>query len=111
MHSVPIQQTTCAAASWKDEWTEVTDNRKLLDWAEEIRALCQPDQVYWCDGSREEYDSVMAQMAASGAAVQLNPELRSDSYLFRSHPSDVARVEDRTYIASRTREQAGPNNN
>lgn len=100
-----------AAASWKDEWTDMTNNRKLLDWTEEIRALCQPDQVFWCDGSREEYDSLMAQMVESGAAVRLNPELRPDSYLFRSHPSDVARVEDRTFIASRTREQAGPNNN
>jgi len=89
----------------------MTKNQKLLSWVEEMRAMCQPDQVVWCDGSKEEYDALMDQMVRSGAAVRLNPELRPGSYLFRSHPSDVARVEDRTFVAAATREEAGPNNN
>jgi len=89
----------------------MTQHKKLLAWVREIQDLCQPDSVYWCDGSQAEYDRLMEEMVASGAAIRLNPEKRPNSYLFRSHPSDVARVEDRTFIASRTREEAGPNNN
>ena len=89
----------------------MTNHKKLLAWVEEIRELCQPKDVHWCDGSKAEYDRLMDQMVQSGAAIRLNPDLRPDSYLFRSHPSDVARVEDRTFIASRTKEEAGPNNN
>jgi len=86
-------------------------NRKLNAWGEEIRELWQPDAVAWCDGSEEEYLRLLDGMVRKGAAVRLNQQLRPGCYLFRSHPSDVARVEDRTFVATRDREEAGPNNN
>ncbi len=89
----------------------MTSNTNLLNWIGEITRLCTPDSVHWCDGSEEEYQLLLDGMVASGAAVRLNQQLRPGCYLFRSHPSDVARVEDRTFIASPTREEAGPTNN
>lgn len=83
-------------------------HQKLLQWVEESAAMCQPDAIYWCDGSKEEYDRLMAQMVASDAAIPLK---RPNSFLFRSDPSDVARVEDRTYISYPDQEEAGPTNN
>ncbi len=84
-------------------------NKKLVQWVNEIKEMVTPDNVVWCDGSKAEYDAMIKIMVDAGAATPLKK--RPNSYLFRSHPSDVARVEDRTYIASRTQEEAGPTNN
>jgi phosphoenolpyruvate carboxykinase (GTP) len=86
-------------------------NKKLQEWIEDVARMCQPDQIYWCDGSQEENDRLFQEMVNSGMATPLNPRKRPGCYLFRSHPSDVARVENRTFIASKKQEDAGPTNN
>ncbi|MDR2712285.1 MAG: phosphoenolpyruvate carboxykinase (GTP) [Clostridiales bacterium] len=86
-------------------------NQTLNEWLKEIEELCQPDSVYLCDGSQEENDRLIQEMVDSGLAIPLNQEKRPGCYLFRSDPSDVARVENRTFIASKKEEDAGPTNN
>jgi phosphoenolpyruvate carboxykinase (GTP) len=89
----------------------MTNNQKLLNWVNEWAAICQPDNVYWCDGSEEENQRLLDEMVAAGSAVKLNEEKRPGSYYFQSDPSDVARVENRTFICTEKQEDAGPTNN
>jgi len=86
-------------------------NKRLQTWIEQMTSLCEPDQVIICDGSTEEYDRMWELLLESGSAKRLNEQLRPNSYLVRSDPVDVARVESRTYICTEEAVQAGPNNN
>ena len=88
----------------------MTRHQHLAEWVTHVAALCQPDQIRWCDGSPEEYQLMLRLMVQAGTAMRMDP-VRPNSIFVRSDPADVARVEDRTYICSVRKEDAGPTNN
>src|SRR4051794_35008208 len=89
----------------------LAQNTHLLRWVEKMADLCQPAAIHWIDGSKEEYDALCAQMVTGGTFIKLNPKKWPGCYLARSDAGDVARVEDRTFICSLSKEAAGPTNN
>ena len=91
--------------------SNLTKNKSLLAFVEDAVKLCKPTKVHWCDGSDEEYKHLCDELVKHGTFTKLNEKLRPGSYLARSHASDVARVEDRTYICTSKKEDAGPSNN
>jgi phosphoenolpyruvate carboxykinase (GTP) len=88
-----------------------TKNKKLLDWIDDVISMTKPDNVVFCDGSKSEYDSLASLLVEKGSATRLDPKKKPNCLLFRSDPSDVARVEDRTYISTKSKDDAGPTNN
>jgi phosphoenolpyruvate carboxykinase (GTP) len=110
MSSLPSHVETMIETNIEKKNTEAK-HKRLTAWVEEVAQLCTPDRVHWCDGSQEEYQAMLRLMVLTGTAIPLAEEKRPNSILVRSSPADVARVEDRTFICSRTQEDAGPTNN
>jgi len=104
--SSPVQKTIK-----RDSAAPLSTNIHLLNWVEKMAQLTTPDSIHWVDGSPEEDETLKAEMVASGTLIKLNEELWPGCYYARSHPSDVARVEDRTFICSLSKDAAGPTNN
>ncbi len=88
-----------------------TSHKALLKWVKKMVSMCEPRAVHWCDGSQEEADSLFAMMVEQDMCIKLNEGKRPNSYLFRSNPDDVARVESKTFICSQSKDAAGPTNN
>ncbi len=93
------------------EWENLVPHAEAKEWIRRVATLCTPSAIHICDGSTEEYESLCRQMESSGTFIRLNPSLRPNSFLARSNPDDVARVEECTFICSKKKEDAGPTNN